>query len=91
MRWMIALGLTALVGCSMEPAQQILGTLETDRIQLSLDSQEPVLSIEVVEGQQVTAGQLLLTQDPARLDASLASAATPAATGARTFFFLSGC
>jgi HlyD family secretion protein len=47
----------------------LLGTLEWDRIALPAEASEPIVQILVKEGEQVAAGQLLLTLDPARTQA----------------------
>jgi HlyD family secretion protein len=52
----------------------MVGTLERDRIEIKVESAEPILAIPVVDGQQVLAGTLLLQQDPARAQAKLAGA-----------------
>lgn len=52
----------------------VLGTLETDRIELMLDSQEPIVEVLVREGQRVSVGDVLVKQDAARVDAQLQQA-----------------
>jgi HlyD family secretion protein len=49
----------------------MVGTLERDRIELKVESDEPILSIHVQDGQRVAAGELVLVQDPARARARL--------------------
>mgnify|MGYP001824293681 FL=1 len=51
-----------------------VGELTSDRIELSVEVNEPIVEIAVAEGEPVTAGQLLLRQDSARADAHLAEA-----------------
>lgn len=52
----------ALAGCSnYERSSEVLGTLERERLELVAESNEPIISIEVREGQQVVAGTRLLT------------------------------
>lgn len=63
-----------LAGCSRDGQLYAVGTLERDRIELSAESDEPVLEIAVEEGAKVTAGQVLLVQDPTRAEAQLAQA-----------------
>jgi HlyD family secretion protein len=65
--WLLPL----LLGCT-EPEQNLLvGTLERERIELQAESNEPVLSRHVQDGQLVDVGDLILKQDPARLQARL--------------------
>ncbi len=64
--------LVVLAGCNGEPPLYAVGTLERDRIEVAAESAEPVLSVDVLEGDRVAAGQLLVTQDPARARARLA-------------------
>lgn len=65
----------ALAGCRQEGAGQMVGTLERDRVEIKVESSEPIVAREVRDGQEVTAGELLLRQDPARLQARLDQAA----------------
>ncbi len=44
---------------------RFVGTLERDRIEIIADSAEPIVSLEVREGQHVESGQVLLRQDMA--------------------------
>lgn len=63
----------ALAACNQSnPA--LPGTLEWDRVSILAAVSEPVVAVEVKEGDQVKAGQLLLRLDPGRLDAQLAAA-----------------
>lgn len=79
------LSLVMLAGC--EPGadpQRVVGQLESDRIEIAAEAAEPVVHIAVTEGQQVAAGELLLRQDTARIDARIARAeASLAETRAR--------
>jgi HlyD family secretion protein len=63
----------ALCGCH-EAAPQALGTLEYDRITLPAPVAERIVSIDVREGQRVTAGQSLLQLDEAQTKAGLLAA-----------------
>ncbi|HMB58063.1 MAG TPA: biotin/lipoyl-binding protein [Arenimonas sp.] len=63
-----------LAGCGSKADPVLLGTLEWDRIALPAEASEPVLTLAVKEGDQVGAGQLLLTLDGRRMDAKLAQA-----------------
>jgi HlyD family secretion protein len=69
------LGLLALGACSQERAGQMVGTLERDRVEIKVESSEPIVARAVRDGQAVTAGDLLLRQDPARPQARLDQAA----------------
>ena len=52
----------------------LVGTLERDRVELVAEFHEPIVQMEVVEGQRVEAGQLLLRQDAARVEQDLKAA-----------------
>jgi HlyD family secretion protein len=56
----------ALSACGdrSEP-QRLVGTLERDRIELIAESDDPIVSLDVREGDHVTEGQVLLRQDTA--------------------------
>lgn len=69
------LGPLALGACSRAGEGQLVGTLERDRIEIKVESSEPIVSREVRDGQEVAAGDLLLRQDPARSQARLDQAA----------------
>ena len=60
--------LALLAGCA-EETPQALGTLEYDRIAIPAPASERIAAIEVREGQQVEAGQLLLTLEDTRAGA----------------------
>lgn len=65
--------LAGLAGC--EPTgEQLLGTLEWDRVSLPAEASEKVLSWKVAEGDRVETGQPLLELDPRRQDARIAQA-----------------
>jgi HlyD family secretion protein len=61
-----------MAGCDRESSTFMVGTLERDRIELKVESNEPIVSIHVADGQKVTPGTLVLAQDPARAEARLA-------------------
>jgi HlyD family secretion protein len=61
----------AAVGCGRENASYLVGTLERDRIELKVESNEPIVSIHVRDGQRVVAGDPVLSQDSARAGARL--------------------
>ena len=60
-------------GCQKE-STALLGTLEWDRIGVAAEASEPIMAIDVVEGQQVTAGTALLHLDPRHAEARIAQA-----------------
>ncbi len=61
-----------LGACSSEENRTMVGTLERDRIELKVESSEPLVNIAVTDGQAVTAGDLVAEQDPSRARARLA-------------------
>ena len=67
--------LAALVSaCDTSKTNHLVGQLESDRIELTADFAEPIINRLVREGDIVTAGQLLLRQDDARIVARMAEA-----------------
>jgi len=62
----LALAALLLASCERETENFMVGTLERDRIELKVESSEPIVSIDVRDGQTVVPGDLVLTQDPAR-------------------------
>jgi HlyD family secretion protein len=64
--------LLILAACDRGETTYMVGTLERDRIDVVVESNEPIISIEVADGQTVEAGDLILEQDPARAEARLA-------------------
>jgi HlyD family secretion protein len=63
----------ALAGCSTdENPNRVVGELTSDRYELTAEVGEPIMAINVTEGEWVTAGQLLLSQDDTRARARLA-------------------
>lgn len=57
-----------------EESTRVVGELASNRIEISAESNEPIVEIAVSEGQSVTAGQVLVRQDSARAAARLAEA-----------------
>ncbi len=55
-----------LAGCDPAVSGQMVGTLERDRIEIKVESNEPIISRQATDGQTVAAGDLLLLQDPAK-------------------------
>jgi HlyD family secretion protein len=60
-----------LTACTEAPQNILVGTLERDRIELRAESNEPVVSRHVADGQMVQAGQLVVQQDATRPQARL--------------------
>jgi HlyD family secretion protein len=50
-----------LAACSQERPAELLGTLERERLELTAEAHEPIISIAVHEGEWVAAGTRLLT------------------------------
>ena len=50
----------------------MVGTLERDRVEDTVESNEPINAIHVQDGQMLKTGDLILEQDPARLERILA-------------------
>lgn len=64
---------TLMLGaCDSTEKTYMVGTLERDRVEISVESNEPITSIHVTDGQMLNAGDLILEQDPARLEKKLA-------------------
>lgn len=61
-----------LAACDSGEVTYMVGTLERDRVEVSVESNEPILAIHVTDGQMLKAGDLILEQDPARLENLLA-------------------
>ena len=61
------LSLLALTGCE-EPPLQAYGQLESDRVEVVAESNEPIVEIASLEGDALAAGAPILRQDTARLD-----------------------
>ncbi len=55
--------LSTVVGCTDERPQQVLGTVERDRLELIAESNERIVEIPVHEGDRVAAGALLVLQE----------------------------
>lgn len=66
--------LLTLTACQREEHQSMVGTLERDRVEVKVESNEPIVSRHVHDGQEVAAGDLLMRQDPARPQARLEQA-----------------
>ena len=62
----------ASVACDRGGATYMVGTLERDRIDVVVESNEPIVTIAVGDGQAVSPGDLIIEQDPSRARARLA-------------------
>lgn len=60
-----------LAACTDMAGNLVVGTLERDRIELVAESNEPIVSRHVQDGEIVEAGQLVAKQDATRLQARL--------------------
>ncbi len=63
-----------VTGCGDDDPNRVIGSLASDRIELTAESGEPVTAVAVAEGDAVTAGQVLIEQDRTRALARLAEA-----------------
>jgi len=70
--YLLPIALLILVGCDKVEKTYMTGTLERDRIEVSVESNEPIIALHVEDGQMLNAGDLILEQDPARLQNLLA-------------------
>ncbi len=61
-----------LSACDRTEVTYMVGTLERDRIELKVESSEPIVAIHVQDGQAVAVGDPVLEQDPERATARLA-------------------
>ena len=64
--------LLLLGACDSDEKTYMVGTLERDRVEISVESNEPIIAIHVTDGQMLKAGDLILEQDPSRLEKLLA-------------------
>ncbi len=72
---MLALSTSLLAACSGGDEEAVaLGTLERDRIELTAEAHEPIVAVEVTEGDRVTAGQVLVKLEAGAIAKQLASA-----------------
>lgn len=70
---LLAVLLTFSLGaCDRSETTYMVGTLERDRVELKVESNEPIRSIHVQDGQEVSVGDLVLEQDSERAEANLA-------------------
>jgi len=67
-----ALLLVVITACDKADTTFMVGTLERDRVEITVESNEPIIAIHVQDGQMLMAGDLILEQNPARLERILA-------------------
>jgi HlyD family secretion protein len=70
MTWVLLVA-ALLPACTGNAPVDVVGTLEWDRIELTADAAEPIVAIEVREGDAVVAGQTVLQLDASRVQARL--------------------
>lgn len=70
--WLVPALLLTLSACNNSENTFMVGTLERDRVEVTVESNEPIIAIHVQDGQMLNAGDLILEQDPARLERILA-------------------
>jgi len=71
-KWLTLVLLLSLGACNNAEKTFMVGTLERDRVEVTVESNEPIVAIHVRDGQVLKAGDLILEQDPARLEGILA-------------------
>jgi len=70
--WLIPALLLTLSACNNSDDTFMVGTLERDRVEVTVESNEPIIAIHVQDGQILKTGDLILEQDPSRLERILA-------------------
>jgi len=70
-KWLICLLVIGLSACNVSEETYMVGTLERDRVEISVESNEPIIAIHVDDGQMLKTGDLILEQDPTRLKNAL--------------------
>lgn len=70
--WLIPALLLTLSACNNAENTFMVGTLERDRVEVAVESNEPIIAIHVQDGQMLKTGDLILEQDPTRLERILA-------------------
>lgn len=70
--WLIPVLAGVLTACNNADETYMVGTLERDRVEVSVESNEPITAIHVQDGQMLNKGDLILEQNPARLEKVLA-------------------
>jgi len=70
--WLGLVLLLVLGACDKSEDTFMVGTLERDRVEVSVERSEPITAIHVRDGQMLSSGDLILEQDPTRLERVLA-------------------
>ena len=70
--WLGLALLLILSACNNSEDTFMVGTLERDRVEVTVENFEPITAIHVQDGQILKTGELILEQDPARLEKVLA-------------------
>ena len=65
---LLALPITFTLSACEEAPLQAVGQLESDRVEVIAESAEPIISISVLEGDELNQGAIILRQDTTRLD-----------------------
>ncbi|MBT5219165.1 MAG: hypothetical protein HOM16_06730, partial [Woeseia sp.] len=66
---------TLIGACTPEQDEnRLVGLLESDRIELTAETSEPIINRMVVEGESVVAGQALIQQDATRAETRIEEA-----------------
>ena len=73
--WLLMVFIATLTACNDSEKTYMVGTLERDRVEVSVESNEAIIAIHVIDGQMLKVGELILEQDPARLEIKLAQQA----------------
>lgn len=63
--------ISAVSACKTDTPDTMVGTLERDRVEIKVESNEAIVAIHVRDGQQVAAEEPVLDQDNARMTARL--------------------
>lgn len=71
-KWFVTVLLLTLGACDNADDTFMVGTLERDRVEVTVESNEPIVAIHVQDGQMLRTGDLILEQDPNRLERILA-------------------
>ncbi len=71
---LLFLSLTLMACDSQEANQRVVGQLESDRIEITAEVSEPIIERAVIEGQEVVAGDSLISQDTSRIESRIAEA-----------------
>ena len=70
--WLVPALLLILSGCNHSEDTFMVGTLERDRVEITVENFEPIVAIHVQDGQMLKTGDLILEQDPAKLNRIMA-------------------